>query len=121
MSSILQDVRMTVGPGDGSDVFDRDLKIYLNGAIADLLDVGVHNSSAFVVTGESETWEDLLTDGVDEEDAKTYVILQTRILFDPPANATVLTSMKEQSEKCLWRVRERIMLKRQKEAEANGE
>lgn len=120
MSSILDDIRQTVGPGDGSDVFDRDLKIALNAAIADLLDVGVHNSAAFVVTGDSETWEQLLDDGVQEEDAKTYVMLQTKITFDPPANGTVMQAYKEQSDKCLWRVRERIMLKRQKEADASG-
>lgn len=121
MSSILQDIRLTVGPGDGSDVFDRDLKIALNAAIADLLDVGVHNSQAFVVTGDSETWEQLLDDGIQEEDAKTYVMLQTRITFDPPANGTVMQAYKEQSEKCLWRVRERLLIKRELEAEANGE
>lgn len=121
MSSILEDIRLTVGPGDGSDVFDRDLKLSINSAIADLLDVGVHNGNAFIVTGEAETWEQLLDDGIQEEDAKTFVMLQTRLIFDPPANGTVLQAYKDQSEKCLWKVRERIMLKKQKEAEANGQ
>lgn len=113
MGSILVDIRKAVGPGDDAEVFDDQLKMEINTAIADLLDVGVHDSVPFRVTDESETWEDLLGQEVFLDDAKTYVEIQVRLVFDPPANGTILQSLERQAAKCIWKVQERLAIKRQ--------
>ena len=103
--SILQTVRKMIGPSAEYDVFDTDLIININAALSRLCQLGVGPETPFKITGEEETWDDFIDDGYQEE-VKQYIYLKTRLIFDPPANATVINFYKEEIDKLEWLLRE---------------
>lgn len=94
MSTILQTVKEFIGPSSSYDVFDPQLKMDINTALFKLYQLGV-GDKPFVVTSGEETWSELY-DGDDLEIIKTIVCLNTRVLFDPPTNSSLLNAMNEQ-------------------------
>ena len=103
--SILKTIRKMVGPAEDYQYFDTDLIININSAFSRLCQLGVGPESPFKITGEDETWSDFMCDGYQEE-IKTYVYLKTRLIFDPPANGSVVNTYKEEIEKLEWLLKE---------------
>nr|DAV98045.1 MAG TPA: hypothetical protein [Caudoviricetes sp.] len=60
---------------------------------------------SFKITGKTETWDRYLT-GVTKnlEAVKTYLYLQVRLVFDPPANSFVVTAIEKQLQEYAWRI-----------------
>ena len=71
--SIFESIKSLLGPDASYDVFDQDILIHINTAIAVLAQLGVGSSSGFVVTGPEETWRDFLGDDKILQMAKTYI------------------------------------------------
>lgn len=103
--SILQTVRKMIGPSAEYDVFDTDLIIHINSALSRLCQLGVGPATPFRITGMEEVWGDFMDTGYMEE-IKQYVYLKTRLIFDPPANSTVINLYKEEIEKLEWLLKE---------------
>jgi hypothetical protein len=88
-TSILKDVRHAVVSFDDDDSFDRDLILYINGALMVLNQIGVGPEKPFRITGEDETWADFL--GEQEELlplVQPYVIHKVTYNFDTPTSTT---------------------------------
>ena len=103
--SILRTIRKMIGPAEDYQYFDTDLIIHINSAFSRLCQLGVGPEVPFRITGEDETWSEFMCEGYQEE-IKTYVYLKTRLIFDPPANGSVVSTYKEEIEKLEWLLKE---------------
>lgn len=105
MESILNSIKHNIGPTGEYTHFDPNIIMEINTAFMTLTQLGVGPAEGFRIVDDSETWSDFLPeDDLNFEGAKTYVELTTKLIFDPPTNATVLASMERTLEKLEWRL-----------------
>ena len=103
MDSILITIKKMLGIDQAYIVFDSELVVFINTALMVLEQVGL-GPNGFVITGESETWDDFLTDMNKFEGVKTYVYIKTRLAFDPPTNSSLLKSFEDTMKELEWRL-----------------
>ena len=103
-NSILLTIKKLIGLDAMYTSFDTDLIVFINTAIKALIQIGVGTNPTFAITGPNETWSDFLTNECNLEDAKTYIYLKTRLLFDPPSSSTVIESYQKAAAECEWRI-----------------
>ena len=108
MESILTSIKKLLGPTEEYEHFDPDIIIHINTALMDLTQIGVGPSEGFIIKDKEATWSDFVPDLIQNkvkiEAVKTYVYLSVKLVFDPPLNSSVLSSMERQMEKLLWRL-----------------
>ena len=102
--SIFKTIKSLLGPDADYEVFDNDILIFINSALATLTQLGIGPSTGFRITGETETWQDLLGDYEDLESVKTYIYMKVKLVFDPPSNSTVLSAYQESCKEFEWRL-----------------
>jgi hypothetical protein len=96
MESILTSIKKLLGPSAEYEHFDPDIIMHINSALMVLTHIGVGPAEGFVIEDETSLWTDFLPDGENLEAVKTYIYLKVKIVFDPPLNAAVLESYKQQ-------------------------
>lgn len=103
MESILESVKSYLGVMSDTEAYDTDILMSINAIMVVLNQFGIGPKNAFVVTGSSQTWSDLLGEdpigGVVE-----YVCMRVRLLFDPPSNNQIMAALKEQISEFEWRI-----------------
>lgn len=100
--SILNDIKKALGITADYTVFDQELIMHINGVIMIAEQLGL---PPFKISSAAETWDQYLNGVmVNLEALKSYIYLQTRLLFDPPANSFVVTSMEKQLTEYAWRI-----------------
>lgn len=103
--SILQTIKRMIGPSMLSNEFDTDLVVHINSVLFDLNELGVGPSDGFVITGETETWEDLLGADVKYLEAvKTFIYLKVKMIFDPPTVGGVINAYEKLIKEYEWRI-----------------
>ena len=103
--SILQTTKKNLGIADTYDAFDLDVITHINSAIATLADLGVGPEEGLVVTGEEESWDDLIVDtDLRTNRVKSYIYLHVRRAFDPPGTGFLSTSVDNQIQELIWRI-----------------
>lgn len=102
--SIFKTIKSLLGPEAEYDVFDPDILIFINGALATLTQLGIGPAEGFRITGETETWHDLLGDYKDLESVKTYIYMKVRLVFDPPSSSSVMSAYEEMCKEFEWRL-----------------
>lgn len=102
--SIFLSIKGMIGPDASYTVFDPDILIHINTALATLTQLGVGPASGFRVTGAEETWSDFLGDSKDLDSAKSYVYMKVKMIFDPPANSFVMDAYKKACDEIEWRL-----------------
>ena len=102
--SIFKTIKSLLGPDADYDVFDNDILIFINSALATLTQLGIGPAEGFRITGDTETWHDLLGDYKDLESVKSYVYMKVRLIFDPPSNSTVMNAYEEACKEYEWRL-----------------
>lgn len=100
--SILNDIKKALGITEDYTAFDQEIILHINTALMFAEEIGL---PSFKITGKTETWDQYLT-GVTKnvEAAKTYLYLQVRLVFDPPANSFVVTAIEKQLQEYAWRI-----------------
>ena len=102
--SILTSVKKALGVNVDDSSFNPDILLHVNGALGDINQVGVGNP---LMVYEEETWNDFLPITQSQRELIGYVLqyvsIKTKILFDPPAPAT-LTVMESTAKEILWRI-----------------
>lgn len=95
VESILDTTKFMLGIKDTDITFDGPLILDINGVLMLLHQLGV-TGDVFSITGNTETWADLLPDGDDQFFAilKPYVYLKVQSIFDPSSSGVVSNSMK---------------------------
>jgi hypothetical protein len=86
------------------DVFDSDLIIHINSALAILTQIGAGPAAGFSIQDADTVWNDFIPDDARLEFVKSYVYLKARLLFDPPLGTAVLEAMNRQVSELEWRI-----------------
>lgn len=101
--SILTSTKKLLGIDKDYKAFDLDVLTHINSAFATLQQRGVGPVEGFFVEDEVATWDNFFI-GNDLNAVRTYVLISVRLVFDPPANAFVVTSLEKQIEELGWRL-----------------
>lgn len=119
MESILETIRDGVGLDKADNSFDTEILLHVNSALATLNQNGI--GKEVFIKGVEELWDDF-KDAEQEksnymfEQAKLYVLLKVKLLFDPPPPSTA-GYMKDAIDEILWRLRESYDLPKPREEE----
>lgn len=104
--SILKSIRDAIGLPEEDSSFDVDLLMHINTYLGTLTQVGTGDPSV-IVSDDSTTWEQFLLPEMNTpsifQAAKTYVLINTKMAFDPPT-PTSQQYMKQASDEILWRL-----------------
>jgi len=99
---ILVSVKKVLGLPEADTSFDVDIIIHINSALARLNQLGIGPVEGFMIEDDTSTWDAFLGDKKLLNQARTYVYMAVRIVFDPPGSGFALTSMEKQIEKLEW-------------------
>ena len=101
--SILNSVKKALGIVESYDAFDDQLILYINTALAVLVQTGVGEEN-FAIHDSSSKWSDFLGEKMRAlEYSKTYVILRVRLMFDPPQSSGAVEQIKAMIAEYEWR------------------
>lgn len=94
-----------LGMTEDYDAFDTDILVGINSVMLTLHQLGVGPEEGYTVTGEDETWGDLLgADNVLLKAAQQYVFLKVRLIFDPPSASSHIEAMNKAISELEWRL-----------------
>lgn len=102
--SILNNVKSLCGiPNDVND-FDQAIILHCNTVFSGLTQMGLGPTTGFYIVDNTKLWSDIIIGEVNLHNVKSYVYLKVKMLFDPPANATLVKSMETQIGELEWRI-----------------
>ena len=102
--SILVTIRKLVCGDPYANHFDTDLLVHINACFSVLNQLGVGPEKGFVVTDETQNWDDYTADSTVLNLVKTYVTLKVKKIFDPPLTSSVLEAMDKEISQLEWRL-----------------
>lgn len=102
--SILNSIKKLLGIEKDYTHFDTDIIIHINSAISTLSQIDAGLSKGFSITGNTETWKELIGERGDMEFIKSYIYLKVRLVFDPPSSSAVIDAIKQQISELEWRI-----------------
>ena len=102
--SILLDVKQMIGISEDANTFDNQLIPIINSVLNDLTELGIGPKEGYIITGNQETWDNLLGNDKRKEQVKLYVGLKTRLIFDTPTNSSMLKVVEEELQRLEWRI-----------------
>lgn len=102
--SILQDIKQMIGQEWDDDSFDLDITNHINTVFFTLNQIGVGPDEGFAINDAADLWDSYLQGTLNLNAVKSYIYLRVRLLFDPPANGFLVTSMQEQIAQLEWRL-----------------
>ncbi len=101
-ASILKTIRGLIGPDEDYDHFDPQLIVHINAAFSRLCRLGVGPETPFRITGDTETWDNFIAPGHQEE-LKEYIFLKVKTVFDTSTiSSSVLSSYNERIKELEW-------------------
>lgn len=103
MGVILTDIKQLLGIGPDDKSFDLEITMHINSVITILTQLGVGPEEGFVI--ESATpWTEFIGTRKDLEIVRSFIYLKVRLLFDPPQNSFLVTSIVDQAKEYAWRI-----------------
>lgn len=106
-NSILDNIKKLLGMPMEYTVFDQDIIIHINSVFANLKQMGVEstNNPNFQIEDNSTTWDDFISgDSGILASVKSYIYLKVRLIFDPPANGTLVEAINSQIKELEYRL-----------------
>ena len=105
--SILETIVSGLGLEVDESAFNSEIIMYINSALLTVCQNGA--GTPLVVKDYAQTWEEFKDPAQVEgnkmfEQIKLYVMLKTKIIFDPPPPSTA-TYMQSYIDELLWRIR----------------
>ena len=104
MESILLSIKAMLGPSAEDPHFDPEIIMHINSVFMDLTQMGVGPADGFIIEDETTTWTDFVSDIKKLAAVKSYMYLRVRLLFDPPASATIVEAMNRDVDRYEWRL-----------------
>lgn len=95
MSSILNDVKHTLGLLPEDTAFDQDIILHINTVFSILTQLGVGPLEGFMIGSADEEWSDFYEDQR-LNPIKSYMFLRVKLLHDPPTTGFTLASYERQ-------------------------
>lgn len=103
--SILSDIKKSLGIGIDDPSFDDELLLHIDASFGDIDQIGAPIVAEPVT--KDTTWDQKLLDVVPGTSGyaliRSYVFLNVKMLFDPPAPST-LGTYTDTSHRMLWRI-----------------
>lgn len=103
MSSILNDVKHTLGMLPEQTAFNDDIMLHINSAIAILTQLGVGPVEGYQITGAGNEWAEF-ADDARLNSVRSYIYLRVKLMFDPPGAGFVMTSYENQLRELEYRI-----------------
>ena len=95
-TKILSSIRFRIGMNDEIHDFDEALIMEINTGFNILTQLGFGPVKGFSISGEDETWDQLLSsDDPRANMVKTYISSRVRLKFDPPQASYLVDVLKE--------------------------
>lgn len=94
--SILDTIKAMLGVNSTDVGFDTDILVAINTAIGTLQQIGIGPTPTYSVATKDQTWINYLPVIADYPNVKTYIYLKVKLMFDPPASATILNAFQSQ-------------------------
>ena len=104
-TKILTSIKLQLGIAESTTNFDPQIMMGINTAISALTQIGIGPTEGFLLTTGDEVWEDYLSEEGKFISVPTYIYCKTKLLFDPPANQTLLNALQRQADELEWRLR----------------
>lgn len=101
---ILSSTKKILGLAPEDTTFDQDVLTFINSAFSTLYDLGVGPEAGFRVVDDEAEWPDFIDNTPDLDRVKTYVYLQVRLAFDPPATSFHIKAVQDQIAEQTWRL-----------------
>lgn len=99
--SILGTIKEMLGYSPDANIpFEKEIITHINTAFSRLTLLGLGPKSGFSISDSSAVWGDIIPEGMNLENVKTFVFLKVKILFDPPTSSPALETMKEELKVC---------------------
>lgn len=102
--SILTSTKKVLGVSADYTVWDEDILMYINTAFSILADLGLGPVDGFQVEDVDVTWDSYTVDISEQNLIRAYVLLKSRMLFDPPTTSYMITAMNDQIAQYEWRL-----------------
>lgn len=107
VDSVLDTIKGAIGISTEVADFDIPLILEINTALATLHQLGF-GEEAFVITDDGDEWDDVLGDGTNLEDIKSYIWYSVRLSFDPPQNSFLVDAIQKRIEELAWRIKVKL-------------
>lgn len=101
--SILKTVKENNDIEVDDDSFDKSIISYINSSISTLSQLGV-GVPGFRVTGDSETWDQYITDIVQLGFVKDYISKHVMLSFNPPRSQFLIKNVQDQLAELTYRL-----------------
>lgn len=103
--SILASIKQMLGIIDEVKAFDDEITAHINSTFINLRQLqAIDPKSTFSIHGYSETWRDLGDDVRLIDPIRSYIYLNVRLLFDPPASSTISEAYRQRLAEIEWRM-----------------
>lgn len=102
--SILNSTKKLLGIPEEYDEFDMDVQIHINSVFSVLAQIGAGPDLGYQITGPEEKWQDFLGVNPLINQIKSYMYMQVRLWFDPPATSFTIDSFTKAVEEMKWRI-----------------
>ena len=102
--SVLLSIKKMLGPTYDEESFDTDIIIHINSCFTTLRQLGIGPANGYRITTKDNKWVDFIKDDEMLDSVKTYVYIKTKLVFDPPLNASLLASFEKQASELEWRL-----------------
>lgn len=103
MDSILDSIKKLLGIQPEYKSFDQDIMMHVNAVFVVLNQLGIGPSEGFSINSRDIKWSKYSTE-LNTNLVKTYVYLKVRLMFDPPASATLVESINAMIKELEWRL-----------------
>lgn len=104
MDSILTSIKKLLGIEEEYTHFDADIIMHINSVFSDLAQIGVGPAEGFSISDANTTWRSYTDDDPLIANVKQYIYLKVKLVFDPPANSTVMASYERTISQLEWRL-----------------
>ena len=101
---ILTSVKKFIGIEDDYTQFDPDITLIINSELSTLNQLNVGTEEPFAIVSGDETWSDFFEDKDYLNQAKEFICIKTKMVFDPPQNSFVMDALKEKAKELEWRL-----------------
>lgn len=103
MSSILDDIKHSLGLLPEDTAFDSDVIMHINSAISTLTQLGVGPVEGFRIADNTEQWSQF-ADDPRLNAVQSFIFLSVKLLFDPPGTGFVTAAYERQLEELAFRI-----------------
>lgn len=105
-NSILTSIKKLLNIAEDYEHFDQDIIMHINGVLVVLNQLGIGASEGFIITDDSETWADFISEEYETKVGliQVYVYMKVRLVFDPPQSSSAMKALEELIKEYEWRL-----------------